>query len=472
MRIELPEVSEQEIANEAELLNAILDYPDIFLRISEILGSSAFYDPVHASTFAAIQHLHSHSIDITPANAVACARQLAPNLTPFQVADSRTYISADHTVRLAEQVSGASIRREALNAASKALKAVSDSPVAWASGDAAEVRTGLLRACELLESGATVRQEVKSLADVAAKVARRIDTAYQIEHHPETLAPGDSTLIVPTGLDTLDAWHRGGLHAGRIYTVGARPGVGKTAFVLQVAAHAAANGHPALVFSLEMGATELGERLAANLTGMTTADMIESHLALDDGKRRIAEVSDRPLYFCDTEGLTPSSVRNVVRAQVRKHNVQLVVVDYLQILKPDHEHRSLPRYLQIKAAIEELKHEARASRVPFLIAAQLGRAATDAHVPCLQHFREGGDIENTTDAGWLLWDMDDNRDDNDRRFHGPEFANVGVNVDKNRQGRTGVVDTSFDKPRSRFTDNGELDYGKLEPKKKSTSAAF
>lgn len=252
---------------------------------------------------------------------------------------------------------------------------------------------------------------------------------------------------IDTGFPKLDSVLKG-FEGGQLIIVGARPGVGKSAFLLDIAESAARAGNETLFVSLEMSASELTERLLARRSMATMDNLIDRDLN-DETWTDIAAVSNRlerlPLHFWDKPAVTVSKIRG---AAATIHNLRLIVVDYLGLMQADR--RADSRNLELGQISRDLKNLASELQIPIVAAAQLNRGVNDTDRPTLLSLRDSGELEQNGSKVLFLWRIDDS-------------GTIGVSVAKNRRGRQGVVQMTFDGAHQKFT---ELSEPYREPEKK------
>ena len=240
---------------------------------------------------------------------------------------------------------------------------------------------------------------------------------------------------LPAGLKELDELIDG-LQPGRLYIVGARPGVGKTVAALQIALNISIGitapmgtpKHRVVFVSLEMSRKELRQRSVANLSqvplnrvrrGTATPDELDrTHKAVDILK----ENTDR-LVISEPPALTIAQLQHYGRAQ-KKDGARVLVVDYLQLLQAPRRDSRVQEVAEITAGLKSL---ARELQIPVLVPCQLSRAASDGK-PQLHHLRESGSIEQDADVVLLLW----------REFEDDKQSPLVCEVAKNRHGPTGL----------------------------------
>lgn len=239
----------------------------------------------------------------------------------------------------------------------------------------------------------------------------------------------------------------GGFSPGTLVVVAARPGAGKTNWVLNAAKRAARHGLVAFV-SLEMSEEELQLRLLSDQAEVSMTS-IHRHTLTDDERQRITrarhEIQEAPIFINDAEEGTVASIANFARAVSRKQTdtskLAMVVVDYLQLVDGEGANRE-----QIVGNVaKSLKQLAKRLQVPVVVAAQLNRGergrGKDLPLPTMRDLRESGGIEANADVVLLLH--------RDQERHP---SKVRVIAAKNRQGTTGVVTLGWQGEYSRMTD--------------------
>ncbi|MGN0539712.1 MAG: replicative DNA helicase [Candidatus Fimenecus sp.] len=251
-------------------------------------------------------------------------------------------------------------------------------------------------------------------------------------------------LGIPTGFSYLDRVLAGGFHRSDLILIGARPGMGKTSFALNVARNIAMKGKKVLFFSLEMSNEQLAQRIIS-----TEARIISSKLRTGDINDAdwekiglaLQNLVNAELYFDDTANITVPEMKARVR---RMKNVDCVVIDYLQLMSGTK--RTDNRVQEISEITRSLKLMAKDLNIPVVTCSQLSRntAKTADHRPQLTDLRESGSIEQDADIVLMLHREDyyNNGDDNAE----PERATANtaeVIVAKNRHGSTEKVEVAW-----------------------------
>ena len=247
---------------------------------------------------------------------------------------------------------------------------------------------------------------------------------------------------VETGFADFDR-KTAGLQPAEMILIGARPSMGKTAFLLNIMAHAAIRkGVPTAFFSLEMANAQLANRL---LSAEATVDSqrLRTGQLIDEDWTRIAEtipdISKAPIYLDDTPGLSVTELRAKCRRLKIEKNLGLIVIDYLQLMSASASSRPESRQLEISEISRSLKAVAKELNVPVLVAAQLSRAVESRkdHRPMLSDLRESGAIEQDADVVAFLY-----RDE----YYNPDTMHKGeaeVIIAKQRNGPTGTVELMY-----------------------------
>ena len=261
----------------------------------------------------------------------------------------------------------------------------------------------------------------------------------------------ESTLGTQMGFYDLDRMV-GGLQPSDLCIVAGRPGMGKTSWLLSVASNVASPrgaGKTVALFSLEMSAEQLVQRLIASQTGIPSNRLRIGDIRDDEIElvmRAIGELSAMPLYIDDTPGITPFELRTKVRRLNVEHGVDVVIVDYLQLMQSGR--RSENRVQEISFISRALKGLAREVRVPLIAASQLSRAVEGRadKRPQLSDLRESGSIEQDSDIVMFLYRDELYNEASEKR------GLAEVIVAKHRHGPTGSCELVFIPHETRFAD--------------------
>lgn len=242
---------------------------------------------------------------------------------------------------------------------------------------------------------------------------------------------------IVTGLNALDDILNGGWHRGQVVVLAARPSMGKTALSLHNAIHAAQAGYGVLYLSMEMKDSELADRAIAALGRVYLGNVLTGNLKTEewDGvTAAVGLVSDMPLHILDRSGLNFYQVATFARRHKRKHGLDLLVVDYLQLMAGADGEK---RHAQIEEITRSLKSLAKELDVAVLLLSQLSRKTEESRRPKLSHLRDSGSIEQDADVVLFI-----HREEVDA----PETAwknYADIHIAKNRQGALGRIGATY-----------------------------
>ena len=245
-----------------------------------------------------------------------------------------------------------------------------------------------------------------------------------------------------TGFSKLDEI-TGGLEGGDVIVIGARPGVGKSAFTSQIILEMAKAGKRIGFYNLEMSEKQVYERLLSNQSGIRLNRIRRAIQFLGDEKERF-ERANKTLGKMDI--LISSGTKSVseIRNECRHQELDCIIIDYLQLVRADTRYQS--RASEVGAISKAIKALAMELNVPIIALSQLNRTSEmrETKEPTMGELREAGDIEQDASIIILLWNLDN--EDKTRK---------GLKVDKNRQGELGKIVYRFDGNEMRFQETEE-----------------
>lgn len=259
----------------------------------------------------------------------------------------------------------------------------------------------------------------------------------------------DKIVGIPTGFRELDE-KTSGLQRSDLVIVAARPAMGKTAFALNIAQQSAVKaGSSVIIFSLEMAKEQLGQRLLAMQARVEMQKLKQGDLDRTDWERISMAADDlngTKIVIDDTPGISLMEMRNKCRRLKAEQGLDLVVIDYLQLMKFDGKADS--RQQEISSISRNLKLLAREMDCPVIVLSQLSRAPEQRpdKRPILSDLRESGSIEQDADIVIFLY-----RDD----YYNPETETPGVceiNIAKHRSGPTGKIELTWVSRYTKFSD--------------------
>lgn len=429
----------QDVAAEQSVLGGMLLSKDAIADVVEELRGNDFYRPAHEMVYEAILDLYGRG---EPADAVTVAAELTKRGEIARVGGA-PYL---HTL-------------------------ISSVPTAANAGFYARIvrEQAVLR--RLVEAGTRIVQlgystdggDVDELvnsaqAEVYAVTERRTSEDYvplrdtinlTMEEIERAADRGEGMIGVPTGFADLDALTNG-LHGGQMIIIAARPAVGKSTLALDICRSASIkHGQTSVIFSLEMGRTELTMRLLSAEAQVPLQNMRKGTMREEDWTRMataMSRVSEAPLFIDDSPNMSLMEIRAKARRLKQKHDLKLIVVDYLQLMSSGKKVES--RQQEVSEFSRALKLLAKETEVPVIAVAQLNRGPeqrTDKK-PMMSDLRESGSLEQDADVVILL-----HREDSYDK-ESPRAGEADLIVAKHRNGPTDTVTVAFQGHYSRFVD--------------------
>lgn len=237
----------------------------------------------------------------------------------------------------------------------------------------------------------------------------------------------------------------GGLEGGDMIVIGARPAVGKSAFVTQITSNLSEQGKRIGFYNLEMQEKQVYERFVASQSGIGLTRIRRAKKFLGDEKERFDKANEVLEKKDNIVITTGSKSVSEIRAESRHMGYDIIIIDYLQLLKSDKEYRG-NRYAEVGAISKSIKALAMELNIPIIALSQLNRVseARDNKEPTMAELRETGDIEQDASVIILMWNL--SQEDNSKK---------GCKVEKQRQGQTGKVVMNFNGDLMRFEETGE-----------------
>ena len=409
---------------ETSVLGALMLDGAAWDSVGDILSAGHFFDPRNGRIFTAVAGLVAAS---KPADIVTVYDQLQASgsddgVNLVMLGQMAQFVpSASNLRRYAEIVAERALMRSLMRAADevKTIAGHTSVPV-LARLDKAQ---GVLQALQVKKA----RQMPTVIADTIVGLLDRV----------ERLAEGTMQPGIPTGIPSLDQMLGGGFKPGKQVIIAARPSVGKSSLAEQLCINLARAGHPAAMFSQEMGKDELADRAVANIGRIALDRLLSGQLEQHEWSRlteAIEVMRCLPLHFDDQPALTLSDISAKARMLKRQHGIKLIVIDYLQLCAAGKATDS--RHHQIEEMSRGLKNLARELDITIVTLSQLNREVEKrtSGRPILSDLKESGAIEEDADVVILL----------SRYSTSPQVDNViACDVPKNRQGRVGELALSF-----------------------------
>lgn len=266
-------------------------------------------------------------------------------------------------------------------------------------------------------------------------VAAKVMLQEAIERIDQRHENGGKLVGIPSGYTKLDE-HLAGFRNGQMIVIGARPSVGKTALALSIASNIALSGIGVLFFSLEMPKSEIADRLLSMQSGVALHRINSTRFADGDIHRIAVAASPDGIGGCDfflddNCDQTAERMLQISRRAIRKFGIQIILVDYLQLIRP--ENARVNRNEQVGTLARKVKLIARQLQVPVICLAQLNREVESRNgVPRLSDLRDSGEIEQHAD-GVVLLHRESNPDENAATW------DIDAIIAKNRNGPIGTA---------------------------------
>jgi replicative DNA helicase len=400
-----------------------------------------FYRPSHQKIFEAIQHLYGRSV---PIDQLSVADRLE-SVNALEQVGGKAYLldvtgvvpTAANAARYAEIVQRTSMLRDLIAAAGQIASLGYEAP-----DDMQEVVEQAERT--LFEvTNKRVSSNFQGMEELLQVSFKQLEELFERQEHISG---------VPTGFEDLDKL-LAGMHRGDLLILAARPSVGKTAFALNIAVNAAKAGSPVALFSLEMAAEQLIQRVLCSEARINSQDVRTGRIKDADWSsihRAMGQLANLDFYVDDTPSISILEVRAKARRLLRDKPNGLIIVDYLQLMQPQNR-RSENRQTEIAEISRGLKILAKELSVPVLALSQLSRAVEQraGKRPQLSDLRESGAIEQDADVVMFIDRNTDPRAEDDEGDR-PQKGMAEIIVAKHRNGPTGSVDLVFNERYTKF----------------------
>ena len=413
---------------EESLLGAMLLSRDAIAVAIERCSVGDFYKPSHGHVFSAVVSLYGRG---EPADAVTVAEELRRSGVLEDMGGSAMLVALQaNTPAISSAARYARIVEE--NALLRRLIGVAQEIAEIGYGLPEDVTDAVDRA-ETLVFDVAQRRTTDSVAPLQDLLSRSLDRLEELYGRDESITG------VPTGYQDLDEM-LAGLQPSNLVVVGARPSMGKTAFALGMASHAAAQGTPVLFFSLEMSHLEIAQRVLCAEARVDATRMRNGRLVENDWSKishAIGRLGNSPLFIDYNPNVTVMDIRAKARRMKAREGLGLVVVDYLQLMTGRNNAEN--RQVEISEISRGLKILARELSIPVVALSQLSRGleSRSDKRPMLADLRESGAIEQDADVVMFIYrDEVYNHDSSDQ-------GSAEILVAKHRNGPTGSVQLAF-----------------------------
>ena len=457
VRSELGKMPPQARDIEEAILGALMLEKDALSAVIDILQPEIFYVPANQLIFKAVQRLFERS---EPVDILTVTHQLR-RTADLEKAGGALYIS-ELTNRVG---SAANIEYHARIIQQKYIMRELIRIAGEMEREAFEETTDVFDLLDSTEkqlfsvAEGNIRRSYDDMATVIAKSIKQIEALKDKE---------DGLSGVPSGLRDLDRL-TSGWQASNLIIIAARPAMGKSALVLSMARNAAVDYKQAVaVFSLEMSAVELVNRLISAEAELDADKLKKGKLADHEWAQlnhRITPLTKAPIFIDDTPGLNIFELRAKCRRLKSQHNIQLIIIDYLQLMTAGgSENKNGNREQEIASISRALKNLAKELEIPVIALSQLSRAVETRggdKKPMLSDLRESGSIEQDADMVLFIYRPEYYKIDADDE--GRSLKGIAqILVAKHRNGAVGEVNLRFISNFAKFANLENLDGFRLE----------
>jgi replicative DNA helicase len=422
----------QNLEAEQCVLGSMLLDREMIGEVLLVLDSEDFYMPTHAEVFRALTGLYDRNepVDLVLAtnDLTSRGRLEAVGGVGFLVGLMESVPNASHALAYARLVRQTSERRRLMNAATEILRDVQEG----SARDVAELVDAAEQKIFAIAHGRG-QETVQSMPELIKAALQRIDASQE--------SGGQAVRGLRTHFSDLDK-KLNGLVPGGLYVIAGRPSMGKTSFALNILEHVCIRDNvPAVLFTLEVSKEQIAENMLCSNARVDAHRLMRGELSNEE-YARVPEAAGRmiraPLFVDDSPGLTLTRLRAKARRLKARHDIGLIVVDYLQLLSLGVSVES--RQIEISRLSAALKQTARELELPIITLSQLNRSVEQRQDkrPLMGDLRESGSIEQDADAVLLLY-----REEYYNKEKLEARGKAEVILAKNRNGPTGTSDLFF-----------------------------
>lgn len=427
----------QNLDAEMSLLGAILIDEEVMADISDKLRSQDFYDKRHVLIFSAMLRLYERH---RPVDLLTLSDELTKK-GELEIVGGSAYLTeltnyvptAAHATTYAEIISQKAIRR-------RLIKASND--IATLGYNEEQDISELLSSAEselFAVSDTNTKQDLVSLEQILTESFDRMEELHR---------GGGKLRGIPTGWRDLDNM-TAGLQQSDLIILAARPAMGKTTLVTNLAYNVATKAKKSvLFFSLEMSKEQLVDRMLADASGVDAWNIRTGNLSDDDFEKlshAMGEMAEAPIFIDDTPGVTVLEMRTKARREAHNNPLGLIIIDYLQLMQGSGRSDG-NRVQEVSEISRGLKLIARELNVPVIALSQLSRSVEtrSPQIPQLSDLRESGSIEQDADIVAFIYR---------EAYYNPETDRQNITdliIAKHRNGPVGKVELYFHPERLRF----------------------
>ncbi len=447
----------QAIDLEQAVLGAFMLEKEATNNAIDILQPTSFYKEAHQKIFAVILHLFGETepIDIlTVTQELKKRGELEVVGGPYYITQLTNRVASAANIQYhARIISQKHIQRELIRISSEIITDAYD--------ETTDVFTLLDKAEKNLFSVAegNIRKSYESMSDLIRESIKNIEDAKNQESGVIGVASGF------TALDRITS----GWQPSDLVIIAARPAMGKTSYVLSLARNAAVDfGMPVAFFSLEMSAVQLVTRLVSSESEISSEKLRSGDLRSDEIQQiqtKISGLAEAPIFIDDSAGLSVFELRAKARRLKSQHNIQLLIIDYLQLMSGNGDNGG-NREQEISMISRSLKSIAKELNIPVLALSQLSRAVETRggdKRPQLSDLRESGSIEQDADMVQFITRPEYYGITEDEEGNSTQGM-ATIIIAKHRNGSVGDVNLKFVGHLAKFEDfePGNNDFGDFE----------
>jgi replicative DNA helicase len=432
-----PKIPPQNLDAEMSLLGAILIDEETLADISDKLRPNDFYDKRHVLVFDAMMRLYERH---RPVDLLTLSDELTKK-AELEIVGGSAYLTeltnyvptAAHAATYAEMIAQKAVRRRLIKA----------------SADIAEL--GYNEDQEIAELLSSAESELFAVSDTNTKqdlVSLEQILTESFDRMEELHRGGGKLRGIPTGWRDLDNM-TAGLQQSDLIILAARPAMGKTTLVTNLAYNVATKAKKSvLFFSLEMSKEQLVDRMLADASGVDAWNIRTGNLSDDDFEKlshAMGEMAEAPIFIDDTPGVTVLEMRTKARREAHNNPLGLIIIDYLQLMQGSGRSDG-NRVQEVSEISRGLKLIARELNVPVIALSQLSRSveSRSPQIPQLSDLRESGSIEQDADIVAFIYR---------EAYYNPETDRQNITdliIAKHRNGPVGKVELYFHPERLRF----------------------
>lgn len=431
----------QNVEAEKSILGAILLDKDAIIKVADILMPEDFYDNRHGMIYQAMQNLFEKRMPID----IVTLSEILESAKQIEIVGGSSYLaqivnltpSAANIVHYATIVRDKALLRRLITAGAGITEmGYDEDSIVSDTLDSAEQKLFSV-------SQNTMKNKFMPIKDVLASAFDRIDKIHRDKDKGALRG-------VPSGFKDLDNL-TAGFQKSDLIILAARPSMGKTSFVLNLAENAAIDEKvPVAIFSLEMSKDQLVDRLLSSQAGVDSWKLRTGNLTDEDFPKigyAMGVLSEAPIFIDDSPMGNVMDIRAKARRLQMEHGLGLLVIDYLQLMSGRAHGGESNRVQEISEISRGLKGLARELDIPVIALSQLSRAVEhrDDKKPQLSDLRESGSIEQDADVVMFLY--------RDEYYH-PETERKGITeilIRKHRNGPTGNMELFFNPAQMRFS---------------------